>query len=627
MCGIAGIYNQDTVDKDLLKRMCDVIRHRGPDDEGYYFGNNIGIGMRRLSIIDLNTGRQPIHNEDKTVWIVFNGEIYNFMELREELEKKEHRFYTRTDTETIIHLYEELEEGCVDRLNGMFCFAIWDENKRKLLIARDRIGEKQVYYYCREGGLLLFGSEIKSLLQYEEISKEIDVNALDAYFTYLYVPSPQTIFKHIRKLPPGHILTMHRNTIKIKKYWDLEYNIKEDRPHNFIEGFKERFKKAVRIRLISDVPLGAFLSGGIDSSAITAVMSEYMDRPVETFSIGYNDKGYYYDERKYAKIVAERFGTNHHEFVVQPDILKIIPEIVKHFDEPFADSSAIPNYYISQMTRKHVTVAMSGLGGDEIGAGYERYIGILLWKYYKLIPRYVRESLIARLINTLPDSKKGKRFVDRAKRFVNTGTLSVDETYLSYISSLKYQQRQKLYSRDLLKQVDLRHAEEIFHGYFSRNAHLDLINKILFVDLKMYLPDDLLTLTDRMSMAHSLEVRAPFLDHTLVEYMASIPPELKLKGFTKKYILKKAFEGILPDEILYRKKKGFTLPLTLWLRGEARPLIRDILNEDNINKIGFFKWETVQQLMERHFSGRENYHGQLWALIIFLIWHDLYIGK
>ena len=628
MCGISGIYDLSgkSVDISIVKRMCDAIKYRGPDDEGYYMNKYIGMGMRRLSIIDLQTGKQPIHNEDKTIWIVFNGEIYNFLELRKRLEEKGHSFYTHSDTEIIVHLYEDFGEYCVNELNGMFSFAIWDNNKKLLLIARDRLGEKPLYY-SYINNKFIFGSEIKCILQSGYYSKEIDYQSLDHFFTFLYIPAPNTIFKGIKKLPPGHILLFQKDEIKIRKYWEVEYkNIEKNKDIGyFTEAFLHKFREAVRIRLISDVPLGALLSGGIDSSAIVAIMSEFSTNPVETFNIGYGIEGTYYDERKYAKIIVDKFSTNHHEFIVKPNISEVIPDVIKNFDEPFADASSIPNYYVSMMARRYVTVALSGLGADEIAGGYERYLGIQLLKYYKMIPKIIRENIIERIINCLPDSKKGNRSIERIKRFINTGVLPIDEAYFNYISLYTLKQKEELFSESFMRNIQLQNSKEIFDGYFFQNEKLGTLSKILFTDLKTYLSDDLLTLTDRMSMAHSLEVRVPFLDYKLVEFMATVPPELKIKGFTKKYILKEAFKTILPSSILYKEKKGFTPPMAIWFRNELRPYLRTTISKERIQKIGFFKWDKIEEILDLHLSGKENYYTQIWALLVFLIWYEIYI--
>ena len=626
MCGITGIFYQSsgTVDGAELKRMCDVMQHRGPDDEGVYVAGPVGIGMRRLSIIDLASGHQPIHNEEKSVWVVLNGEIYNYRELRADLEAKGHRFYTHSDTETIVHLYEEYGEECVQHLNGMFGFALWDDHRKKLLIARDRAGEKQIYYAFK-GGKFVFGSEIKCLLQTDVVSKDIDHAALDAYLTYLYVPAPATIFRDVRELPAAHLLVLDRDGLRIRRYWDLEFRI--DRKNNaqyFVEAFAERFRRSVRSRLVSDVSLGALLSGGVDSSAVVAAMSEYATGPVKTFCIGYGDEGAYYDERRYAKMVADQFGTQHHEFVVKPQIVEMIPEIVRAFDQPFADSSAIANYYVFRETRKHVKVVLSGLGGDEVAAGYERHFGIRWQKHYRDVPRWLREGVVERVVNFLPDSKKGNRLVERAKRFVRTGALPSDQAYHRYVSAFDAGQRHLLYSDKLNHSIQLEASYEKFDQFFNRSGIDDVLNRALYTDIMMYLPGDLLPLTDRMSMAHSIEARAPFVDHELMEFMATVPPELKIKGFNKKHLLKLAFAKTLPREILYRRKQGFTVPLTVWFRNELNPLIKRVLSQERIERVGLFKWPVVKRMLDEHMSHKENHHSRIWALLMLMLWHELY---
>jgi asparagine synthase (glutamine-hydrolysing) len=626
MCGIAGIsYRYDgRVDALELRRMCDVMRHRGPDDEGFHVAGPVGIGMRRLSIIDLASGHQPIHNEDKTLWVVLNGEIYNYRELREGLEARGHRFYTRSDTETLVHLYEEYGEACVEHLNGMFCFALWDDTRKKLFIARDRAGEKQLYYAIRDGKFV-FGSEIKCLLQTDVVSKDIDLAALDSYFTYLYVPAPATMFRDVRELPPAHVLVFDRDGVRTRRYWRLEFKIdRKNDSRYFVDAFRERFHQAVRARLVSDVPLGALLSGGIDSSAVVAAMSKYASGPVKTFSIGYADEGSYYDERRYARVVADLFSTEHHEIVVQPQVTEIIPQLVTAFDQPFADSSAIANYYVFRETRKHVTVVLSGLGGDEVAAGYERHLGIRLQKYYRDVPRWLREGLVERVVNLLPDSKKGNRFIERMKRFVRAGALPSDEAYYRYVTAFDDDRRTGLYSDRLRGSVRFESAKESYDQYFGRAGIADVLDRALYTDIMMYLPGDLLTLTDRMSMLHSIEARAPFIDHALMEFMATVPPELKLKGIEKKYLLKRAFENILPRQILYRRKQGFTVPLTLWFRKELNPFIRSMLSKERLERTGLFRWSSIERMLDEHMRHKENHHSRIWALLMFMVWHDMY---
>lgn len=626
MCGIAGIVYQHAgrVDAAELQRMCDVMRHRGPDDEGAYIAGTAGIGMRRLSIIDLASGHQPIHNEERTLWVVLNGEIYNYRELREDLEAKGHRFYTQSDTETLVHLYEEYGEDCVQHLTGMFCFALWDEPRKKLFMARDRVGEKQLYYAVRNGKLV-FGSEIKCLLQTDAVSKDMDLGALDAYLAYLYVPAPATFFRDVRELPPAHVLVFDKDGLRTRRYWELQFNVdRKTDPRALTEAFRDRFQEAVRARLVSDVPLGALLSGGIDSSAVVAAMSKFASGPVKTFSIGYGAEGSPYDERKFARMVAREFSTQHNEIVVRPQIVDIIPDLVRAFDQPFADSSAIANYYVFRETRKHVTVVLSGLGGDEIAAGYERHLGLQLQKHFRDLPRWLREGLLERAVNMLPDSRKGSRYVERAKRFVRSGALPSDEAYYRYLVAFDDDRRRDFYSDRLRATVRTESTRRIYDSHFAGPGIADLLNRALNADIMMYLPGDLLTLTDRMSMLHSIEARAPFIDHTLMEFMATVPPELKLKGFDKKHLLKRAFEGILPSSILHRRKQGFTVPLTLWFRNELNPFIKATLSREKVLQAGFFAWPKVERLLDEHMRHRENHHSRIWALLMFMAWHEQY---
>ena len=630
MCGICGILNIDgdrKIDPDQLKKMTQVIIHRGPDDVGYYIKNDIGLGVRRLSIIDLTTGHQPISNEDKSVWIVLNGEIYNFLELKDNLIKKGHRFRTKTDTETIVHLYEEYGTECVKHLRGMFCFAIWDDKRKRLVLARDRIGIKPLYYSICQGQLI-FGSEIKSILQHPRFERRIDLDGLKDYFTFLYVPAPKTIFSGIFKLLPGHILVQENKKSTIKRYWQVRYETSLKRSEDyFVEGFLEKLKEAVRMHLISDVPLGAFLSGGIDSSSVVALMSQVTTEPVLTFSVGYPDENKYFDERKEAKKVAEKFKTQHHEFVVKPDLVDILPKCITYFDEPFADSSFIPNYYISQLTREKVKVALSGLGGDELSAGYVRYLGVILAKYYNKLPSSLK-LMIKGLINFLPETSGDNPVISRAKRFVKGATLPAQYSYLEYISAFNQEDLNNLFSGEVRKETEKYNPQERFFSYFSQAESDDMLNKMLFLDSKTYLPDDLLTLTDKMSMAHSLEVRVPFLDHQLIEFLATVPPRLKIKNLQKKYIHRKAVSKILPKEILQKKKKGFSLPLGSWFRKELRGFVQEVLTQDGIKKTGLFNQKYINQILQEHLSYKADHESKIMALLVFIIWYDIYMtGK
>ena len=625
MCGIAGIFSHtiSDADEELVMRMCNSIIHRGPDDKGYFKHGPCALGMRRLSIVDLETGHQPIHNEDKTIWTVYNGEIYNYRTLRKELERLGHNFYTYSDTEILVHGYEEFGDEFVKKLNGMFSFAIYDIRKRRLILVRDRLGIKQLYY-THMNEKLYFGSEIKTLLEIPRLPRAIDRASLDIYFTLLYIPAPMTIYKGVYALKPGHMMIMEDDKLHPQTpYWQLRPTpVLDMTEEDAVQGFRMHFEKAVERRMVADVPLGAFLSGGIDSSAIVAIMSKFSNQPVKTFSIGYGDEENYFDERPFARVVSQLYQTEHQEFIVTPDAKKIIPEIVRAFDQPFADSSAIPNYYINKMTRQYVTVALSGLGGDEIAAGYERYLGLKLSGFYRKIPRWLREELIEKIVVQLPDSSKGKRFIDHAKRFVRSGALPVNQQYYEFISSFNENQRRQLYMNGSSSTTDLSKPWEYLSQYLEQTADLDDLTRILALDVKTYLVDDLLTLTDRMSMLHSLEVRVPFLDHELVEFTFSIPSKFKLKMFRKKHLFKKAFSDLLPKQILYRKKKGFSVPLVLWFRSSLSDYLKTKLSAGINDHIGIFNQKYIEQLISEHVQGKNNHHSRLWALIIFNEWYQ-----
>ena len=624
MCGIVGILDTASrpIDATLLRAMNDSLRHRGPDDAGTYLNGHVGLAMRRLAIIDLVSGCQPVHNEDKSVWVVFNGEIYNYPELRAQLEQAGHTFYTQTDTETLVHLYEEFGDAAVNRLRGMFAYALWDEKRRRLVIARDRLGIKPLYYTLT-AGRLLFASELKAILCAPWITPELDPRALQRFLAYLYVPGPDTIFRHIRELPPAHYLTYDANGLKIHQYWHLTYA--GDRALSaaeWQEEFLAQFRESIRRHLMSDVPLGAFLSGGIDSSAVVAMMAQELNRPVETFSVGYEGRGAFQDERKYARLVARRFGTHHHEFVVSPNIRDLLPKLVSCFDQPFADSSAIPNFYISQMTRRHVTVALSGLGGDELAGGYERYLGMLWAETFRRLPSPAAKRLLKLILARMNDSVSGRPWVNRLKRFANAADLAPDARYAAFLSTFSAEERARLLTQDFRTSIPDR-AEDLVTDIFASSDADSLVHYLMLTDLKLYLPGDLLTLTDRVSMFHSLEVRVPFLDHPLVELMARVPAELKVSGWTKKILLKKAFAGLLPRQVLYRRKLGFSIPLGVWLRTDLLGLMRDVLSYDEITRLGYLNYAEVQRIMDEHLSGRANCENKLWALMNLVLWHRL----
>lgn len=620
MCGICGI--RGALDKNILTNMVNTLIYRGPDSEGFYIDENerIGLGIRRLRIIDLKTGDQPIHNENNTIWIVFNGEIYNFKELRENLVKKGHIFYTQTDTEVIIHLYEEYKDDCVEHLRGMFAFAIWDKSEKRLLLARDRIGIKPLYYSFVDNRLV-FASEIKSLLQDSSIPRQINFTALDKYLTFLYIPAPLTIFEGINKLFPGHTLSLKDGKIEIKKYWQLDFCSRKDSEGGYIERIKENLKEVVKLHMISDVPLGALLSGGLDSSTIVGLMSQITNYPIETFSIGFEDRFSSYNELEYSRAVAKLFRTKHHEFILKPNISKTLPQIVNFLDEPFADSSAILNFLICQEARQFVTVALSGIGGDEIFAGYPRYLGAMASRYYDFLPFIVRASLKG-AAKFIPESRKSGNATSRIKRFLEVGTLPFEERYIQWISYFNPEMKNALYTnyfKGLLKDSK---SSSIHKKYLNEIETKDSLNKISYLDIHTYLPDDLLIMADRMSMANSLELRVPFCDHKLVELMASIPISDKLKGFKLKGLFKKTIKYMLPAKVLNKKKQGFMVPLADWLREDLKFYICDVLSAADIKKRGFFDSQYVQQLLNRHFNNQKVFTHQIWALFVLELWFN-----
>lgn len=631
MCGICGIFSFGDLDKELdrrlLERMCQVIEHRGPDDEGFYTNNNVALGMRRLSIIDVKGGHQPIHNEDKSIWVVYNGEIYNHLDLRRELEKLGHRYYTKTDTESIVHAYEEYGESFVEKFRGMFAFALWDEQKKKLILARDRVGIKPLFYFI-DGQNIIFGSEIKCILQYRRFRREIDFDALDKFLSFSFIPGPATMFKGIKRLLPGHMLVCETSKMALKKYWELKYRPDRGKDeHYFTRRIIDLLGESTKLRLMSEVPLGAFLSGGVDSSTVVALMSEAMDEPVNTLSIGYSTGEDYFNELPYAKLVAEKYRTNHRELIVTPEIDSVMFEIIRAFDEPFADSSIVPTWYICKMASRYVTVALSGLGGDELFGGYERYLGVLLAEHYQKLPKFLGKQLLPRLINNIPELKNGSPFFARLKRFVAGASQPPGLRYYSYLSAFNELEKQRLYSDDFKYLLNARLGENVVQSYFHATNADELLDKLAFVDINLYLPDDILTLTDRLSMAHSLEVRVPFLDHVFLEFAATIPCHLKINRLTKKYILTKAVAQKLPQAILRKKKIGFASPFVLWFRRDLKEYVENMLSKEVIEKRGYFRFSAVKKILDDHFSRRANYQRQILSLLTFEIWHRMYLDN
>lgn len=629
MCGIVGIvrYHSDgdtTVDSGVLARMCHAIRHRGPDDEGTYLKGRVGLAMRRLAIIDLQGGQQPISNEDGTAWIVFNGEIYNYQPLRLQLEKLGHRFHTQSDTEAIIHAYEEYGAECPKHLRGMFAFAIWDERKRELLLARDRVGKKPLLYALTNKELI-FASEFSALLSHPDVSREWDPGAIHQYLSFMCVPAPLTVYRGIKKLEPGHTLRFGPDgKIKIERYWQPDFSKKvklseEEAGEQAIEVLRD----AVRVRLMSEVPLGAFLSGGIDSSAVVALMSEQSAQPVKTFAIGFEEQDF--SELAHARRVAEHVGAEHHEFVVRPVAMDVLPTLVEHYGEPYADSSAIPTYYVARETRRYVTVALNGDGGDECFAGYERYAAMRLAEIYRKLPSFVRGSLIKQTIELLPSSELRRSRVRDIKRFLNAASLPTVERYLKWTSVLDHNAKEELYTEEFRRRIGADDPTRLIAPWFKQANGAGVVDAALLTDTMTYLPNDLLVKVDIASMAVSLEARSPFLDHHVIEFAARLPENLKLRGLTTKYLLKRVLKKLLPAENLTRRKMGFGVPISKWFRGEMQDLLRETLLAERALKRNLFKPEAVARMIEQHTDGRQDHGHQLWTLLMLELWFKRFV--
>ena len=626
MCGIAGKYNLDgaPVDEALLNRMADAMFHRGPDEGGLYADGPFGMVTRRLSIIDLESGRQPLSNEDGSVWVALNGEIYNYVELREELRARGHSFRTGADTEVIVHLYEEHGERCVDALRGMFAFAVWDERRRTLLLARDRLGKKPLYYAAIPGRGLVFASELKAVLEDENVDRTVDLEALDAYLSLLYIPGNASIFRQVRKLPAGHLLVCSPGGIAVRRYWDIPIPVAAadewalDRPA--VAQFRERLKEAVGIRLRSDVPLGAFLSGGVDSSAVVGAMAELLGRPVVTASIGFHEDGY--SELPYARLVARHLRTDHHERMVTAPGPELIEKVVWHLDEPFGDSSVIPTYFVSMAAREHVTVALSGDGGDELFAGYARHRVETIEHRIRHTAGTLGAQALAAAADLLPDGVKGRNTLRHL-------ALSPEEACARkfYFTSRVPQMKGALYNPWLRAQTAAMDPLAPFKHAFRTAAGADPLSRILYVDLKTSLPDDMLMKVDRMSMAHSLEVRTPLLDHKLVEYLALLPARWKLDRGKTKVLLRAALDGAVPREAFDRKKHGFVSPIGHWLRTDLAPYVEETICSPRALARGYFEPGTVRWLWDTHRNGRANFEHEIWMLLVLEVWHRVYIDR
>jgi asparagine synthase (glutamine-hydrolysing) len=624
MCGIYGYLRLDdnAVDEAVVAAMGSRVVHRGPDDEGRYANGACAIGMRRLSIIDLEGGHQPLSNEDGTLWLVANGEIYNFRELRRELAAQGHRFKTGSDCEAILHAYEQYGDDFVARLNGMFAFALWDSRRGRLLVARDRLGVKPLY--LRRGpSSLAFASEAKSLLALPDSSVELDPVALHCYLSLGYVPAPHCLFKGIEKLPPASMIVAEGNRQEIRRYWRISSRIEDGVAEDeWIERVRHGLGNAVRMQMVSDVPLGAFLSGGIDSSAVVANMAAHSDRPVKTYAIGFEGgkADAFYNELPYARRVSERFGTEHQEIIVRPDVAALLPRLIWHMDEPIADTAFVTTYLVSEFARRDVTVILSGVGGDELFGGYRRYLGEHYQQYFEMLPGWVRRTAVA-VSGSLPSDRHSALLnISRlARGFLAGSELPFEERYKSYVEVFGDREIDRLIRVRALQRPDaIRQA-------FGFAGGKDALNRMLAVDAETQLPDDLLLLTDKMSMATSLECRVPFLDHELVEMAASMPESVKLRGGRLKHVLKQALAPMLPEDILHRKKRGFGAPMGAWLRDDLAPLRETLLSETAVRSRGFLDPGSVRQLIQEHEQNRIDGTDRIMALLNLEVWARVYL--
>ncbi|MFQ5857813.1 MAG: asparagine synthase (glutamine-hydrolyzing) [Anaerolineae bacterium] len=627
MCGITGVLEFDgrAASDEVVRQMTTVLAHRGPDGEGVYAAGPVGLGHRRLAIIDLTSaGRQPMSNEDNSVWITFNGEIYNFLDIRRELEERGHTFRSATDTEVVVHAYEEWGTDCLRRFNGMFAFGLWDAHSRRLWLVRDRLGVKPLFY-CLLPERLLFGSEIKSILRGPGVDRTLDYEALAYYLALNYTPAPYTLFGAIRQLLPGHyIIADETGHIEDREYWDIVY--REPGPsdeHDYVEEFRALLEDAVRLRLISDVPFGAFLSGGLDSSSMTYWMSRHVDQ-VKTFSIGFGEASF--DEVEHACTVAGAIGTDHHEQIVTADAATILPKLVWHAEEPTADSSMVAVYRLAEMTRKHVTMVLSGDGADEILAGYDTYQAHYLCRLYRFLPAWIRACLIAPVIRKLPASDAKVSWDFKMKRFVAGANLSPEDAHATWRMVFNAEARAELLSPARHEVGVKADAIDLYRAVFARTNARHPLDRMLYADARFYLPNDMLVKIDRMTMAHGLEARVPYLDYRLVEFLAGVPPYLKLKGFRhKKYLLKTAMRGRLPDSILKRAKEGFNVPNARWIKGELKTFVLDHLSPEAIRPLGLLDSNVVERLLCDHFEDRADNSHQIWCLLVLCLWHRQFV--
>ncbi|MGZ6364368.1 MAG: asparagine synthase (glutamine-hydrolyzing) [Ktedonobacteraceae bacterium] len=622
MCGICGIYNAQSgepVSTELLAHMTNSISHRGPDDSGSYLDGPSGLGFARLSIIDLSGGHQPMSNETGDIWLVFNGEIWNYKDLRKELIEKGHYFRTNSDSETIVHAYEEYGVDCVARLHGMFSFAIWDAPRRRLLLARDRAGKKPLYY-TQVNGSLLFGSEIKSLLFHPDVKRKADTQALADFLSVRYVPGPATLFANIYKVLPGHWLLYENDTLREECYWDYTFGQTENRPiEEYMQGIRQHVHRAVEERMIADVPVGAFLSGGVDSSIVTGIMSQLTNQPIQTFAVGFDEEGY--SELPYAKLAADHFGTEHHELVVKSsDLSAYWPLLTWHRDEPVSEPSDLGVYLVSRLARKYVKVVLSGEGGDELFAGYPKYVVDWMAQYYHILPIPIRDSVIMPLLDHLPYSMR------KLKNAARNLSQPVPQRWMSWFGIFNGQLKEKILSDNTKASIDI-DSSRVFERWLSNNPQRDDLSSMLYLDTKIWLPDNLLMKGDKMTMAASLEARMPLLDYHLTEYAASIPSNMKVKLFKTKYLFKRTFADFLPEAILTRKKMGFNVPTGIWFREGQRNLITRLLLSERARDRGYLNDAFVAKLLRDHLEGKTNYQAQLFTLASLELWFRVFIDE
>jgi len=628
MCGITGwinLKNSNSPDTEaVLHSMCERIVHRGPNSEGLWLDDTVALGMRRLSVIDLETGDQPVFNGDKSVVVMMNGELYNYREIREDLERKGHTFTTKSDTEILPHLYDEYGEDLVDHLNGMYAFSLWDSRNKKLIIARDRFGEKPLYYGVFDGKLL-YASEPKAILAHPSVKSELDLNSLRQYLSFDYVPAPNSIYKGISKLPAAHMLTVENGEIKVRRYWNMSWAESPAESQSRKEDeLRKLLSDAVRMRLVADVPLGILLSGGIDSSTVAAFAVQHATERVKTFSIGFEEDSF--DETKYARQVAKHLNTEHYEEKLSATTAgDLISEIGTWLDEPMSDGSLIPTFLLAQFVRKHVTVALGGDGGDELFAGYPMYHAHNVAQKYLAIPAFLRNGVIEPIVRRLPVSTDNMSFDYKAKRFIRAANLDLVERHHTWFGSFAAESQSRLLSKDVLAAT----TGNIYQGPIDALADCDAttdIEKMQYLDINYYLAEDILTKVDRAAMAVSLETRAPFLDPRIGQFAAALPLEYKLSGKSGKHILKLAMADMLPANILNRPKKGFGIPIATWLRGRLRPLIEEMLDEKRLNEQGLFNAKYVRGLIDEHLNNRASHHKELWTLLVFQLWHDNFLS-